>query len=110
MNPTGRVLFLTFAFSLIISAFAQGAEIMQGSFVPKQGFVPDERTAITIAEAVLVPIYGKDQVDEQKPFVVGLADDVWKIHGTRSVEQLGGVFSIEISKQTATILRVTHGR
>lgn len=107
MNSS-RLLFII-ALSLMPPVL-EGAEMMQPGFEPKQGFVPDEETAIAIAEAVLVPIYGKEQVDGQKPFSVRLTDGVWLIQGTLPAEQLGGVFSIEISKQTAAVLRLTHSR
>jgi hypothetical protein len=41
-------------FSLLIVTLARG----QG-YRPKEGYVPDSTTAVKIAEAVLVPVYGK---------------------------------------------------
>lgn len=80
------------------------------SFVPEQGFVPDERTAMTIAEAILVPIYGKKAIERQKPFVVSLSGNVWTITGLLPKDILGGVFFVQISKQDARVITLTHGK
>jgi hypothetical protein len=37
------------------------------SAAPKDGFVPNEQTAIQIAVAVWTPIYGKENIERQKP-------------------------------------------
>jgi hypothetical protein len=86
-------------------------------FVPEAGFVTDKATAISIAEAVLFPIYGKKEIEGQKPYNVELVGNVWTITGTLSCCSsatdcicLGGVFLIQISKQDGKILRVTHSR
>lgn len=80
------------------------------SFIPEQGFVSDETTAMTIAEAILVPIYGKDVIERQKPFVVSLSGNVWTITGSLPKDILGGVFFIQISRQDARVITLTHGK
>ena len=40
----------------------------KSSYKPKDGFVPDKETAMRIAEAVWIPIYGKDKIESEKPF------------------------------------------
>jgi hypothetical protein len=37
--------------------------------MPPGGYVPDETTAIAIAKAVWIPIYGKEQIESEAPFV-----------------------------------------
>jgi hypothetical protein len=51
------------------------------SYVPKEGFVPNEKTAIRIAEAVLGPIYGEVQIAKERPFAATLKGGVWTIEG-----------------------------
>jgi len=52
-------------------------------FVPKNGFVPDEKTAVAVAEAILSPIYGQDQIVHERPFHAELdGNDVWKVEGS----------------------------
>jgi len=49
----------------------------QNGFIPKDGFVPDAKTAVAIAEAVLIPIYGKEQINSEKPLKANLKDGIW---------------------------------
>jgi len=41
---------------------AQTAQLMQSGYRPADGCVPDAITAVKIAEAVLIPVYGKKQI------------------------------------------------
>jgi hypothetical protein len=73
-------------------------------------YVPDERTAIRIAESVLVRRYGRDQIESEKPLKATLHDTIWRVTGTLPPGHLGGVAEIEINKADARIIRVTHGQ
>jgi hypothetical protein len=82
---------------------------------PKEGFVPNQDTAIKIAEAVLTPIYGAEKMNQEKPFVAELRGGIWSISGTFHDDTpgaiaKGGVAIIEISKADGRILRVSHGK
>jgi len=45
------------------------ATLMFGQgYKPRSGYVPDSASAIQIGEAVLIPIYGKKQIESEKPF------------------------------------------
>jgi hypothetical protein len=77
--------------------------------IPKNGFVPDETTAIAVAEAILTPIYGKSVIYEEKPYRVSLHNNVWTVTGSLPEGCLGGVFLIQIDKNDSRIIRVTHG-
>jgi hypothetical protein len=69
--------------------------------------VPDKETAIKIAEAILVPIYGK-KIYKQRPFVATLkSPNVWAVEGTLHTTK-GGVAYIEIQKKDCKILKVYH--
>jgi hypothetical protein len=80
------------------------------SNAPKAGFVPDAETAIRVAEAILIPIYGKESVESGRPFVALLNGNVWTVTGTLPKGTLGGVATVEIAKDSACILRVAHGK
>ena len=84
------------------------------SYIPAAGYVSTEDVAVKIAEAVLVPIYGKKKIEDQKPLVAKLDGDIWTVTGTFDngffVRRHGGVALIEISKTNGKILRVTHGK
>jgi hypothetical protein len=43
-------------------------------FKPQDGFVPDEKTAIRVGEAVLMPVYGENHVIDQRPLHAKLQD------------------------------------
>lgn len=49
---------------------------------PKLGAVPDDRTAITIAKAVLAPIYHEEFLSGEEPFSASLDDAAWTVTGT----------------------------
>jgi hypothetical protein len=83
------------------------------------GLVPDARTAVLIAEAVLNPIYGEPQIRHERPFIASLRNGVWGVEGTLHEgllgflglePTLGGVAFVQISKTNAQILRITHGK
>lgn len=85
-------------------------DIKGKGYFPKNGFVPDKITAISIAIAVLTPIYGAETIDGEKPFVASLNNGVWTVAGSLSTGHVGGVAEIQISKVTGKILRVTHSK
>lgn len=92
------------------------------SHKPENGFVPDKKTAIAIAEAIWLPIYGENNLKRKKPFTAKLKDNkVWIVEGTLNVTRKrkdsteviiikGGVPYIEINKADCKILKVTHGK
>jgi hypothetical protein len=83
------------------------------SVVPKAGFVPTAKVAVTIAEAVLVPVYGKQQIDSERPFKAELSRGVWDVTGTVACNPPGsicpgGAAEVKISRKTGEILFMTH--
>jgi hypothetical protein len=50
--------------------------------VPAKGFVPDSATAVRIAVAVWIPLYGESAVMAQQPFVAKLKEGVWTVTGS----------------------------
>jgi hypothetical protein len=88
--------------------FGFAPNLKQKIIVPDSGFVPDEKTAIKIAEAIWYPIYG-DEIYDEKPFKAELKDSVWIVRGTLNYD-VGGVAYIEIQKCDCKILKVKHGK
>jgi hypothetical protein len=69
--------------------------------------VPNAETAIKIAEAIWLPIYGK-KIYEKKPFIAKLINsNVWVVEGTVHSTK-GGAPYIEIQKKDCKILKVYH--
>jgi hypothetical protein len=71
----GRILFI--AFVLAIGLGASDAKIK----LPENGVIPDETTAVAVAEAVFRPVYGKNYVDKFVPYHAALNDGVWTYMG-----------------------------
>jgi hypothetical protein len=73
------------------------------------GFVPNAETAIKIAEAIWLPIFGEEGID-YKPYKAELKNDsIWVVRGTVPIPILGSLPYIEIKKSDCKILRVSHG-
>ncbi len=80
------------------------------SFVPKGGFVPDEETAVAIAEAILVPIMGRRAMQEERPYRAILKGNEWTVFGYLGPEYAGGVAIVKMDKKSGTILHFSHGQ
>jgi len=82
------------------------------SFHPKNGFVPNAETAVKIAEAVLIPVYGEEKILSERPFKAALQEDVWTVEGTLHCGEgkrcNGGTAVVKISKSTGQILHMIH--
>ncbi|SRR5579884_423335 len=97
-----------FALLLIISVAA--AENVPQLFNHKGGVIPDKKTAVRIAEAVLFPIYGEKNIKEQRPYQVKLRDGKWIIDGTHPPHGFsGGSFHIVILQRDARVVEIGHG-
>jgi hypothetical protein len=95
----------------VAGAFSQQA--------PKRDYVPNSETAAAVGEAVLIPVYGKNLVESERPYKATLKGDVWTVTGTLycangkpQSDTLpscdGGVAVVRISKQDAHIIGMTH--
>src|SRR5262249_20597591 len=74
---------------------------------PKNGFVPDSTTAVKAAEAVLIPVYGKEKIESERPFKATLENGVWTVAGTLHCSDgkggvtahcVGGTAQVKLSK------------
>lgn len=99
------LLCLVVALQVVVSA-----AVADPGYKPSRVYVPDERTAIAIAEAVLVPISGAGQVAQERPFHAVLRGKVWEVAGSLPPGWDGGVAVVQINKDDGHILRVTHGK
>ena len=80
---------------------------------PKGGYIPTEQIAVSVAEIVLVPIFGAVMVEQEKPFHAELQNGVWAVEGTTKFEKpvkgvvritTGGPLRVDIDKYTGKIL------
>lgn len=107
MKTLSTIMF-TGLFATLLSFGADEAK--PHSAKPKNGFVPNEETAIQIAVAVWTPIYGKENIERQKPYKAWLKDGIWHVAGHLPKNMVGGVAIAEIQKSDAKIVRVSHGK
>ena len=91
-----RMLAILIALILFVTV---ASSYSQTGFIPKDGFVPDKKTAVAVAEAVLVPIYGKKQIESEKPLHASLEDGIWIVTGSLPEGWIGGVAVVKLSKQ-----------
>jgi NTF2 fold immunity protein len=87
--------------------------------VPKDGFVPDSETEVKIAEALLVPVYGKEKIESERPFKATLQNNVWTVTGslycpdgkdatTKACD--GGTAEVKLSKADGRVLKMIHSK
>jgi hypothetical protein len=102
---------LIVGFAALAAAVVFAAETATHNFKPKDGYVPDAKTAIKIAVAVWEPIYGVDKIAEEKPYRARLdTNGVWVVEGFLREGWVGGVAIAEIAKDDGRVLRVSHGQ
>jgi hypothetical protein len=83
----------------------------------KPRVVPDSVTAVDIAEAALIPVYGRKHIESERPFTATVSNGVWTVHGTLRCSDgkggttticVGGAAAVEISQKDGRILRMWH--
>jgi hypothetical protein len=103
---------LACTFLMVSCGIAFAGEAPSHTSKPHEGYVPNAETAIRIAIAVWEPIYGKEQITNQKPYSATLNGGVWTVEGTLhgGKYMVGGVAVAEISKEDGKIIRISHGK
>jgi hypothetical protein len=74
--------------------------------LPANGVVPNERTAVRIAEAAFEPVFGTEEVARYIPYHAQLKEEVWTIYGTLKPGSRGGTPMMTIRKQDAKVLEI----
>lgn len=88
--------------------YARRVIVGEKTYTLAAGYVPDSRTAVEIATAVLIPIYGKTKIDAEKPWHTGLKNGIWTVVGTFNGKGKGGEAIVQLDKKTGTIRFVGH--
>jgi len=112
MRPTICGLLISIAFTLS----AQNAPPASSARVP------DAATALSIAEPALTKVYGKRQIDYERPLTATLEGEIWSVYGTlccpdskrhRRCEVgrcLGGVATLNLRQSDGKVLSISHGK
>ncbi len=75
-------------------------------YLPPDGVIPDEATAIRVAEALL-----GDAALDQRPLRAVLHGAEWRVRGTQAPGTTrGGVSNIRIDKNNGAVLGILHER
>jgi hypothetical protein len=86
-------------------------------YKPPSGFVPDSKTAVKIAETVLMPVYGEKQIESERPFLATLKEKIWTVAGTLRCPNVnggttnscdGGTAEVQIAKDDGRIFSMIH--
>ncbi|TSJ74698.1 NTF2 fold immunity protein [Rariglobus hedericola] len=102
--------FLSIVFLVFSICLTANAEDQNQTFTPVGGFIPDEKTAISVAIAIWNPIYGEEKIQNQKPYKAELRNGVWYVAGSNKKGRKGGAAEAEISKADGRIITVSHGK
>lgn len=68
--------------SLVLLLVCVGITFAQMPWGISPPLVRDKETAIKIAEAILFPLYGKDEIEKERPYNVTLRDGYWYLSGS----------------------------
>ena len=90
---------------LLFTIVATIAASAKDSAHPRPNYVPDEKTAERIAEAVLVSQFGQERVGAQLPLrAVSTSKDLWLVQGTvHEPHGPGGNFGVWIDKHSGCL-------
>ncbi len=112
-----------FAFCLLFAAAliypqsnTKHPAVPKDGVIPKGGFVPNAEVAVTVAEAVLIPVYGKQAVISERPFKATLNGTVWVVtgkvpcNGPPAAVCPGGAGEVWIFQKNGQILYMAHGQ
>lgn len=94
-------------FLLALFAFGKGSSGLQSP----RDYVPDEKTAERIAEAVLISQFGQERVSAQLPLhAVSTGKDLWLVQGVAHEPQFrpGGNFGVWINKHSGCLKVMEH--
>jgi len=80
--------------------------------------VPDDATAVKIAEKALAKVYGKQHIESERLFKAVLLKGIWHVGGTLYCNDeygnvitnacVGGVAMAEVRQRDGRVLRTTH--
>ncbi len=70
--------------------------------------IPDEATAIKVAEAILFRVYSEQKIKTERPYRVVSDKEFWTIEGSVPKGSAGGAFIIRIARKDGQVLHLGH--
>jgi len=103
--------------TIFLIAIAVGVLAQQTNNPPPVA-VPDEATAVKIAEKALAKVYGEKKIESERPFKAILRDGIWHVGGTLYCNDehgnvitgrcVGGVAMADIRQRDGRVLKTGH--
>jgi len=103
MRSRSKILGGITLYALTFCSFGQ-----EGNLLPKNGVIPDEKTAISMAVAIWNPMYGEELIAAEKPYSAVLNDGQWIVTSTHRPGIDGRRAILIIQKSDAKVIKVTH--
>lgn len=75
-----------------------------------ENLLKDSTTAIKVAETILFGIYGKENIEGEKPYETYLIKNYWVIQGSLPEGSKGGTFIIILNAKNAAVIKISHGK
>ena len=79
------------------------------SYRPSNGYVPDQKTAIQVAKAILISVYGEAEVKNEEPFAASLKGNIWTVKGAVRPNPSGNG-EVKLSRIDGAVLFLTHSQ
>jgi hypothetical protein len=107
---------------IFVGVILGSAAFAQNPPTPQRDGVLDSATAVSIARAAAIKVYGKRQIEYEEPLTASVKHGVWSVYGTlccpdRNGKRVckidrcaGGVVEIRIRQSDGQILSMTHGK
>lgn len=80
----------------------------EARYGPPRGPIPDERTALAVAESVWTEIYGAKGIALQRPYLAQVAKGRWHVQGTLPRSAVGGVAYVILAQDDGRIIKIWH--
>jgi len=96
--------------TLLLAGAMDGRAKSQKQPLPQNGIVPDEVTAVKIAQAVFEPIFGREEVEKYLPYHGTLKNKIWTVYGTLKPGSRGGTPQLSIQKKDGKVTEVWHSQ
>jgi hypothetical protein len=103
--------------TILFMLFAAGAFAQQTHDSPSVA-VPDQATAVKLAEKALSKIYGRKHIESERPFSAELTQGVWHVAGTLYCKDnrgnvttgvcVGGVAMADIRQRDGRVMKTEH--